>query len=36
MLPVASAPEIDPASIGNALALVAGGCVLIKDWRGKK
>jgi hypothetical protein len=30
------APEIDPGSIGNALALLAGGVLMIKDWRGKR
>ena len=31
-----SAPEIDPGSIGNAMALLAGGFLLLKDWRSKR
>ena len=32
----APAPEIDPGSIGNAMALLAGGFLLLKDWRSKR
>jgi hypothetical protein len=31
----ASVPEIDPASGGNALALVAGGLLILRSYRKK-
>ena len=32
----APTPEIDAGSIGNAMALLAGGFLLLKDWRSKR
>jgi hypothetical protein len=29
-------PEIDPGSVGNALALLTGGFLMLMDWRGKR
>jgi hypothetical protein len=34
--PPQPAPEIDPGSIGNAIALLTGGFLIIKSWRYKK
>jgi hypothetical protein len=33
---IAPSPEIDPGSIGNALALLTGGFLMLMDWRGKR
>ena len=29
-------PEIDPGSMGSALALLTGGFLMLKDWRGNR
>jgi hypothetical protein len=34
--PPTGTPEIDPGSIGNALALLTGGFLMLMDWRGKR
>jgi hypothetical protein len=33
---ITATPEIDPGSMGSALALFTGGFLMLKDWRGKQ